>query len=379
MSGTFPPPLPLDEQVRHLHLTLSAELPGIHRIAVAIYNPKTDMLNTFVSSDENESPLTNYQKKLSDVPSLLKLVKKGKDRVVDDLRKFQNSPEEHSKVISERFGSSYTRALVDRSRLRGFVFFDSKERAYFTPSAVARLSLYSELISVMLTRSMVPGKILSSAIEVAGEISHSRDPETGAHLDRMSHYTFAIGLAVAKRHQLSDTFLQDLLHLAPLHDIGKVAIPDNILLKNASLSKEEFRVMQKHTTKGAAMIDRLVERLSLETLPQASILHNIVLYHHERYDGSGYPAGLKGHDIPIEARIVAVADVYDALTTERPYKSAWPPAAACAHLDDQAGKHFDPEIVAGFHSAFEQIEEIRETFRDDAETLRFREGYDEDL
>ena len=376
MSGTFPPPLPLEIQVAQLHETVKGELPGIDRIAVAIYDGHTDMLQTFVSSNDVEMELSNYQRKLSDVPSLQVLANERRDRVIDDVQDLASSTSEHSKLVVANFGSSYTRPLVDGNRLRGFVFFDATKPAFFTPAVVARLSIYAELISVLLTRSMVPAKILTSALEVAGEISHTRDPETGAHLDRMSHYTLAIARQLAESHGLSDVMLQHLLALSPLHDLGKVAIPDSILLKPAKLSSEEIKIMQTHTLRGAAMINRLVERLALGSLPQISILHNIVLCHHECWDGSGYPGGLCGEAIPIEARIVAVADVYDALTSVRPYKKAWTPERAGDYLTANSGTCFDPDVVGAFHAAFDEIEVIRSHFKDGDKTLLFNEGHE---
>ena len=137
--------------------------------------------------------------------------------------------------------------------------------------------------------------------------------------------------------------------------------------------------MKTHTTRGTEMLDRLVVRLALGTLPQTKILHNIVLSHHECWDGSGYPSGLSGTDIPLEARIVTVADVYDALTSARPYKEPWSPKKASDYLSEHAGTRFDPDVVTGFHAAFDEIEIIRLRFQDEPDTIHFREGYTSDL
>jgi len=181
-----------------------------------------------------------------------------------------------------------------------------------------------------------------------------RDPETGAHILRMAHYSklIARGLGLADGEQ------EMLLHAAPLHDIGKVGIADNILLKPGRLTPEEFSVMKKHAEYGFEILkDSASELLQLGA--------QIALGHHEKFDGSGYPNRLKGQDIPIHCRIVAVADVFDALTSTRPYKQAWSLEAASKHIQAHSGSHFDPSCVAVFFERWDEVLDIRARFRDD--------------
>ncbi|MDD2883949.1 MAG: response regulator [Dechloromonas sp.] len=181
-----------------------------------------------------------------------------------------------------------------------------------------------------------------------------RDPETGAHIQRMAYYSEII----AQGLDLDEVSRRLLLEAAPMHDVGKIGIPDLILLKPGRLSPEEFEVMKRHAVLGYELL-----KDSGSGIMQAGA--EIALSHHEKYDGSGYPKGLKGQQIPLFGRIVAVADVFDALTSSRPYKRAWTVEEACKMLEDGRGTHFDPLCVEAFFAGWDQVLEIKQRFRDE--------------
>ena len=181
-----------------------------------------------------------------------------------------------------------------------------------------------------------------------------RDPETGAHILRMARYSRLI----ARELGLSDADQQLILEAAPMHDIGKVGIADNILLKPGRLTPEEFEVMKQHAVFGYDLLNG-----SSSKLLQAAA--EIAKGHHEKFDGTGYPDGIKGENIPIFSRIVAVADVFDALTSERPYKEAWALDAAIAFLNNGAGSHFDPSCVRAFLNTWDDVELVRSKYQED--------------
>ncbi len=181
-----------------------------------------------------------------------------------------------------------------------------------------------------------------------------RDPETGAHILRMAHYSKHIARVLGLPEDQQDLLLQ----AAPMHDIGKVGTPDVILLKPGKLTPEEFDVMKLHAVIG-------YEILEANSSALMKVAAEIAYTHHEKFDGSGYPRGLKGEDIPLFGRIVAVADVFDALTSERPYKKAWRVEEASQLLKESAGVHFDPACVAAFFSDFDAILAIKAQFSDD--------------
>ena len=182
-----------------------------------------------------------------------------------------------------------------------------------------------------------------------------RDPETGAHILRIAHFSKLIAAGMGLSVDDQDL----LLEAAPMHDIGKVGIADKILLKPGRLDHEEFEVMKQHATLGFELLKGSASRVL-----QAGA--EIARGHHEKFDGSGYPAGIKGTDIPIFSRIVAVADVFDALTSERPYKKAWSLEAAVDFLVAGSGSHFDPDCVQAFLNAWDDVLEIRARFHEDA-------------
>lgn len=185
-----------------------------------------------------------------------------------------------------------------------------------------------------------------------------RDPETGAHILRMAHYSELI----ARELGLSPEDQKLLLDAAPMHDIGKVGILDKILLKPGRLERDEFEVMKEHAMYGWELL-----RGSASKVLMAGA--EIAKGHHEKFDGSGYPQGLSGEDIPIFSRIVAVADVFDALTSDRPYKRAWDLEAAVDFLVGGSGTHFDPQCVRAFLNAWDDVLAIRERYQDENESI----------
>jgi putative two-component system response regulator len=204
------------------------------------------------------------------------------------------------------------------------------------------------------------------AIFSLAKLAESRDPETGAHLERVQSYCRALAQQLAANGQYADLidpqFVRLLYGTSPLHDIGKVGIPDSVLLKPGRLSDREFEIMKTHTTIGAETLDAALKRF-----PKTGFLRmarDIAATHHERFDGSGYPSGLKGQDIPLSGRIVALADVYDALTSKRVYKDAFAHDIAKNIIEKESGSHFDPAIVAAFLAAEQVFMAVREHFQD---------------
>jgi putative two-component system response regulator len=204
------------------------------------------------------------------------------------------------------------------------------------------------------------------AIFAMAKLAESRDPETGAHLERVMNYSRVLAQqlpAIGKHVDTVDAeFVRLVYATSPLHDIGKVGIPDSVLLKPGRLSDDEFAIMKMHTTIGAQTLDAALTRF-----PSAKFLRmarNIAATHHEHWDGRGYPNGLKGQDIPLCGRIVALADVYDALTSRRVYKSAFHHQVAKGIILKETGTHFDPDVVEAFLAVEPQFVAIRERYNE---------------
>jgi len=189
------------------------------------------------------------------------------------------------------------------------------------------------------------------AVQCLGRAAEYRDNETGFHILRMSQYSALL----AKNLGCSDKQCELLLYASQMHDIGKIGIPDSILLKPGSFNPDEWAIMQTHSSIGAKILEQ-------GDSPLICMARCIALTHHEKWDGSGYPQGLSRDAIPLEGRIVAVADVFDALTSERPYKSAWSIVDAVQLIRDGAGVHFDPDVVGVFLEHLDEILEIRDRY-----------------
>ena len=242
-------------------------------------------------------------------------------------------------------------------RLRGF---NSGADDYLTKpfdpdEVIARLRVASRILQL---------ETQDVTIFALAKLAESRDNDTGAHLERVQSYcqVLAERMLQSGRWPINASFVRLLLQTSPLHDIGKVAVPDAILLKPGKLSPQEFEVMKTHTTCGADTLAAAVRQR-----PRAAYLEmarQIALSHHEKWDGSGYPERLAGEQIPLAARVVAVADVYDALTSRRAYKEPFDHARAYSILTDGAGTHFDPQIIEVFQEVSLQFNTIRERLGD---------------
>ena len=188
-----------------------------------------------------------------------------------------------------------------------------------------------------------------------GRAAEYRDYETSLHVIRMSHYAYAIGKAAGMSQEEAEL----LLNAAPLHDVGKIGIPDAILCKPGPLTAEEWVIMRQHCEFGAAIVGEYAH-------PLFQWSRIIALTHHERWNGKGYPHGLAGEDIPLAGRISSLADVFDALTTRRPYKEAWSTEAALEWIREQSGQQFDPRLVEIFFDILPEIEDFKIKYAEDS-------------
>ena len=208
-------------------------------------------------------------------------------------------------------------------------------------------------------------KMQNALIITLADLVESRDENTGQHIKKTAAYVRII-LEELKREgvykdQLTDSFIENVVNSAPLHDIGKIAVPDSILNKPGKLTKEEFDLMKTHTTAGGKIIGSIID-----TVPNSHYLDeakNLATFHHERWDGKGYPTGLAGEDIPLSARIMAVADVFDALVSKRSYKEGFSYEKAFSIIEEESGTHFDPKLVKAFFEAKDSILKVAKVFQ----------------
>lgn len=358
--------LPIRDKLASVHRVLRQRFDCVDRVSVAIYDPKSDLLKTFVDSSGGDRPLHGYEARLADSGSLQEIIKVGRPRVVQHIDVFAGGAKEHTrKIQAQGYQSSYTMPMYLDGIFFGFVFFNSYRSEPFDAEALHHLDIFGHLVALVVISEISQIHTLLGAIKSARTMTHHRDLETGAHLDRMAHYAQLIARELAGKYGFTDEYIEHIFLFAPLHDIGKIGIPDRILLKPGALSDDERREMQSHTQKGRQIIDAMLNDFGLGTLAHVDILRNIAQFHHETLDGGGYPQGLKGENIPIEARIIAVADIFDALTSARPYKPAWSLDEACAALRKLAGIKLDTDCVNALVSNRSKIEQIQRQFGED--------------
>ncbi len=241
------------------------------------------------------------------------------------------------------------------------VFAVSAKDAY-TPEHLELLGNIAVQVAHGFEKTVVTENLVITAVTGLAKLAESRDVDTGDHLLRMARYASLIAEELGRegeyREKVNTDLVRDIFRFAPMHDIGKVGIPDSILLKPGKLAEDEWREMSRHPVIGGEVLRRCEMQMNAVGHSVFRIAIEIAECHHEKFDGSGYPSGLIGEAIPLSARIVAAADVFDALTSKRPYKEAWSVEQAMQLLHKDSGKHFDPVVVEAMQRVMPQIMQV---------------------
>lgn len=356
----------LQERLTAIHGRLMAVEPSIERLAFALYQPRNDLLSTYVSHSLGRPTLSFYDAPLAAIPSLQQLAHSRSCRVIDEMAEELPRHTAHSNwLLQQGWRSSYTIPLYLNEALLGFLFLNATTAAAFTPELRLRLDPHLELLASLLAQELAVVESLRMAVRLALQITGLRDPETGAHLERVALYSRLIAMELGRRHELRSDFAEDLYLFAGLHDIGKVAISDRILRKPGPLDPLERKEMDTHVRQGSELVESMVEGLRLVAEPKLTMLRQVVAGHHEKLDGSGYPLGCSADQIPLEARIVAVADIYDALSQQRVYKPSLPQSDVEEILSGMVSRgQLDAECVQILLAARDQRQAIAATHWD---------------
>jgi HD-GYP domain-containing protein (c-di-GMP phosphodiesterase class II) len=305
--------------------------------------------------------------------SLGGLARLGAPRIINDLGAYLGSAQSRptALIVKEGYRSSLTIPIVIQGVCRGFAFFNSVRAGAYDQGHVRQAERIVGIIRHYVYHHYVVQIMLAESSAAFVKAMEKKDNETGLHIVRMSRYSHAIAHEMHKSGaypaELGHRMLREILWFAPLHDIGKIGIPDAVLFKPGRLDADEIQVMRGHVLGGSAILRDMAGSLSqyLHGRLLATAI-DIIEGHHERWDGGGYPRGLSGLGIPLAARIVAVGDVFDALTSARPYKEAWSFERAADHIASDSGMAFDPLVVDGFLRCMPALEEIGERYREAA-------------
>lgn len=353
------------EQLTVVHNVLQQRCPGIDRISIALYDTKTHSLKTFIASPIEESPLKNYEAVLTDDSSLNRVGREATPRIVNNLSIYENRKSLHSRaLVGHGYASSYTHPIYFNRELIGFVFCNSFHNRYFRERVLEQVEIFMHLISELIMNDLAATRALVAAMRTAVAMVQKHDLETGSHLERISRYVRLIARVLARKglEKLDDEQIEQMALFSPLHDVGKIGIPDSILQKPERLSREERQVMNSHPLLGRHIVDDLIRNFGFERVPYIDCLRHIAELHHELMDGSGYPHGLRGGDITLDARIVAVSDIFDALTTCRPYKEPWSNEHAFAMLKMLSIDKLDQDCVSALLESPREVAKIQQQF-----------------
>ena len=280
----------IGKRIIKLHREISSKFPELSRMAVAVYDRDEGTLRTFVDSTVGHEPIKHHLVALEDVPSLKALADERRPRIIDDLKELEGSSSAHSRwLLDEGFRSSYTLPLFADDALIGFLFFDADVPRYFDHIVIETMRVYSDLIGSVLLSEIAPLYTLRGALHTAQSLTHKRDIETSQHILRMSHYAHLLAQKLSPDLDLSDEYVNYVLQYAPMHDIGKVGIPDEILLKPGKLTPDEFEVIKTHVQIGLDVVDMLEKEFNLGGFGHLEVLRNTIGCHHETLGWIGLP------------------------------------------------------------------------------------------
>ncbi|PKM51224.1 MAG: hypothetical protein CVV02_07655 [Firmicutes bacterium HGW-Firmicutes-7] len=353
----------VEETMEHLYTTFKDYIP-YDRICIALLDNEGNVYSQDVQSDYKPILKKGFSISLRDT-TLKEIISTKQHRVINNYVEYmkENPSSQSTKLILEEdIRASIACPLITNDLCFGILIFSSKTINIFNDEHVYFTNMISNNMAITIEKNLLVDDLILTSITGFARLVEAKDSDTALHLDRMQNYSRIIALELQKTEAYSkvinNSFVDDIMRFSPLHDIGKVGIADGILLKPAKLTPEEFEVMKKHTIIGSEVLKKASNNLLRNGKNFFDIGIEIALSHHEKYNGQGYPYGIAGEDIPLSARIVMVADVFDALTSKRVYKNAIAVEDAIQIIIDESGKSFDPNVVQALLDSKPSILEV---------------------
>ncbi|MEZ8619638.1 HD-GYP domain-containing protein [Vibrio splendidus] len=344
--------------------------PILSRLSVVLCN-ENRASNYFVSDTLcHEAEHRHVEQELTPESALSRMAESLDTRIINDLTTI-SSTKQISHLLDLGHQSSYTTPIHHQESNLGFVFINASSTGFFANQTIQYdIAYLTQVISSLFVQWFERQRHFQSSLAIALNMGHARDPETKEHLIRMGKYSEQIARTLSHtKREITHQFIHRIRLYAPFHDIGKYRIPDKVLFSSARFNEEERNIMNNHTLYGEEMIDDVVALSHHSSMCSEEIqfIKNIVRHHHERFDGSGLPDALSNTAIPLEARIVTLADVFDALMSKRAYKHAWSLDEVMEYIEAQNGSMFDPECVVALKQNLDGFMVIREQYNDDAQ------------
>ncbi|HEX3025847.1 MAG TPA: HD domain-containing phosphohydrolase [Clostridia bacterium] len=358
--------IPFKDILKSIYNNFFEYLPYTHIGVSLIDNDSQTIRASYAVSSKIHGSLKNkligFQIPVNET-SLGKILKSGKPRVINDLEQYLQGREikDYNRMLLDSgIKSSITFPLINNGIPIGIIFFSSNKTNVYNQEHINFLRTLANSLMLSLEKDILMDDMIISSTLAMATLTEERDLDTGEHLYRMKRYSrFLADLLLSEKvypEIIDADFISSIERFSPLHDIGKVAIRDSILLKPGKLTQKEFEIMKTHTTYGANVLKMADENLIKLGRSVFKMGIEIAEGHHEKWDGNGYPYGKKGSEIPLSARIVAVADVFDALTSKRSYKPAYSFEESVSIIAGEKGKQFDPVIIDVFLKDIDKFE-----------------------
>ncbi|MEL0608960.1 HD-GYP domain-containing protein [Vibrio echinoideorum] len=344
--------------------------PILSRLSVVLCS-ENRASNYFVSDSLCQEAEHRYiEQELKPESELSRMAESLDTRIIDDLTS-THPTKQVSHLLKLGHQSSYTTPIHYQESNLGFVFINASSIGFFAQQYIqCDIAYLTQVISSLFIQLFERQRHFQSSLAIALNMGHARDPETKEHLIRMGKYSEQLARSLShSNNEITHQFIHRIRLYAPFHDIGKYRIPDNVLFSTGSFTKEERAIMNNHTLYGEEMVNDVValSQHSSMCMDEIQFIKNIVRHHHERFDGRGLPDGLSQDAIPLEARIVTLADVFDALMSKRAYKHAWSLNDVMAYIEAHTGSMFDPECVSALKQNLDSFMAIRDQYNDDVQ------------
>ncbi|WP_070965402.1 HD-GYP domain-containing protein [Vibrio sonorensis] len=348
----------LNEQMHSIQGRMQAHVADLDRVSFALYDSDADMLRTYADSTFLSLEKAHYEAPLDSLPTLKKCVESKQPRILSSLTHIP--PSRHvSMLIESGFRSSAAIPCFRDSDFIGFVFLNSYRESAFDIEIIHDLKPYIDMVAFSVISECQIVWSISHYAEQVQKLAPCYHKESQAHKERVSAYTRIIANHVAYLHGFDDETIEHLSMFAQFHDLGKTRLPVTLLCKESPLTTQEVVAMQSHIGHGLDIIDEALARLGHPQHPCIQLLSEIMAHHHEFMDGSGYPNHLRGEEIPIAARIVAVANVFDAMTTHKPYRQACDVPHALLEMEKMVNQgKLDRECVNALREAQSDVEAL---------------------